>query len=502
MFDSITIHQDNITGGANLLASQSPLAFIVNVNYSGPTPEACNVEIYNSSMILLDTYKLVPYRDTLNSQRQFLFKADQIVRSMLGNFDDFPQNLNTLEYVEGLTKELTLRFVDPDNPSTYVETIIDFVHAARQYGESPCLQGLFNNENDIYFVPRGKSGGVYFYNDDPLNNIAIATDSVSIAYSQNPLYFPKTLMGNQSPEQALGVYGYNLSGDITLTASEGFLLSLVSGSGYASSVVIPVTGSSVTDTVYIVFAPTEQKAYNVVITPLVGGSPVSGFNLSLIGTSEQTVISFTDPGTFYWTCPAGVSSLKVECYGGGGSGYAALSREGAGGAGGQYARIDFVPLEGREYRVIVAHQTNAQPFPNPFQVGNDSSFLDPVLGYLCVAKGGATGYFTVGGLGSVVNGIGDVVYKGGDGGDAVINSYGGPGGGGAGPNGDGFSYSGVNGGAGNGGLAGKGGDAEGSTDIDNNGVQAGGGGGGAGVDLYYPDRAPGKGAKGAVILTY
>lgn len=35
---------------------------------------------------------------------------------------------------------------------------------------------------------------------------------------------------------------------------------------------------------------------------------------------------FTTPGTYSWTCPAGVTSVVVECYGGGGGG-------GGGGAG-------------------------------------------------------------------------------------------------------------------------------------------------------------------------
>lgn len=170
---AITIQQDNITSGANLLAAQSPLAFIANVNYSGTTPIRCNVEIYDADLNLLDTYKAIPYRDTLETQRQFIFLADQAIRALMGEFDEFVQANGTFEYVDGLTLQCYIRFVDPANASVYDEVLIDFAHAAKQFGEDPCLVDQFNNESDIYYAQKGGFVYLYFYNNDAANEIGI-----------------------------------------------------------------------------------------------------------------------------------------------------------------------------------------------------------------------------------------------------------------------------------------------------------------------------------------
>ena|SRR3990172_6607950 len=170
---AITIEQDNVIGGANLLAAQSPLSFIANVNYDGLTPDRVNVELRNINGDVLDTYAAIPYRDTLDTQRQFIFLADQPVRALLGTFDEFVQGLNTLQYVNGLTKQMYIRFVDLGNASVYGEVLIDFAHVAKQFGESPCLEALFNNETDVYFTEKNGFVYLYFYNDNEANEVGV-----------------------------------------------------------------------------------------------------------------------------------------------------------------------------------------------------------------------------------------------------------------------------------------------------------------------------------------
>ncbi len=55
-------------------------------------------------------------------------------------------------------------------------------------------------------------------------------------------------------------------------------------------------------------------------------------------TFSQTVETFNTAGTGSWVCPAGVTSIKVEAWGGGGGGgYAnSTNRGAAGGGGGEY----------------------------------------------------------------------------------------------------------------------------------------------------------------------
>ena len=55
-----------------------------------------------------------------------------------------------------------------------------------------------------------------------------------------------------------------------------------------------------------------------------------------------TVETFLTAGTSTWTCPTGVTSVQVECVGGGGGGdgcFNAIDGDaGGGGAGGAYAK--------------------------------------------------------------------------------------------------------------------------------------------------------------------
>ncbi len=61
--------------------------------------------------------------------------------------------------------------------------------------------------------------------------------------------------------------------------------------------------------------------------------------LSATLSHAQTVVLFTTPGTATWTVPAGVTTVVVECVGGGGSGgEAGALISGVGGGGGAYAK--------------------------------------------------------------------------------------------------------------------------------------------------------------------
>ncbi len=71
-------------------------------------------------------------------------------------------------------------------------------------------------------------------------------------------------------------------------------------------------------------------------------------------------INFTTPGTYTWTCPAGITSIQVECWGGGGAGGAAnggassTKAGGGGGGGGAYtinASVSVTP--GTSYTITV-----------------------------------------------------------------------------------------------------------------------------------------------------
>jgi hypothetical protein len=497
---SIGIQQDNRASGANLLAIHNPVIFIANVNFTGQAPDTCNVELYDVDRNLIDIYSAIPYRDTLLTQRQFVFKSSTIIKSLMDDFDDVAQLSDVLVYVEGLTKQFYIRFSSPDDPLIYAEVLIDFAHAQRQFGETVCMSDQYNNDEDTYYAPKDKPCYVYFYNDD-VNNIlsTIPVTFTRVEFDQNPLFFGYVEVGNNI-EKSVVINGYDITGDVVINAPTGYQVSLTSGSGFGSSVTIPFTGATFTDTLYFLFTPTLEAAYINQIVPLVDGHPV-GNTLSLRGTAKlktEILTTLADD----WVCPEGVTEINVECYGAGGIGADNLgvNYEGGGGAGGQYAAIYNYPVvPGRDYPVRTGYYLNTST--------RFSSFSDnfSINDYEVYANGGADAviYLNQGAQGSVSGAIGTVVYAGGNGGDATPGSNEGGGGGGAGgPDGNGGNASGQNFGIGNGGNAGNGGYGGDLLNPPVVGAIYGGGGGGNGNGTYPTEYKGASGGVGAVVITY
>lgn len=159
---SITIVQDNIQDGSNLLAVQSPVTFLAEAAWTTAAPDAINVEILDESDNLIDTYKAIPYADR-TGVRTFAFQASLAIRSLLGSFDDFEQDADTWAYCEGLTGRYKIKFVDPATPATNDEVLIDFAHAARQFSEGCNMEDQFDNDTDFYLAPKDGVVYVYFY---------------------------------------------------------------------------------------------------------------------------------------------------------------------------------------------------------------------------------------------------------------------------------------------------------------------------------------------------
>src|SRR5512133_1422593 len=92
------------------------------------------------------------------------------------------------------------------------------------------------------------------------------------------------------------------------------------------------------------------------------------------------VETFTTAGTTNWVAPAGVTSVKIECWGaGGGGGTRTIAGASGGGGGGAYARVDaFSVTPGNSYSYTVGGGGAANT------AGGSSSFNTST----CVAAGG------------------------------------------------------------------------------------------------------------------
>jgi hyaluronate lyase len=238
----------------------------------------------------------------------------------------------------------------------------------------------------------------------------------------------------------------------------------------------------------------------------------------------QVGSSLSDLSTPYratttWVCPANVTAVQVEAWGGGGAGGSALRtpdtnsiQYGGGGAGGAYARKTNYPVTpGTTYYINVGlGGTNNSSVNDTIVPGGDSWFnsVNSTNLVLVLAKGGAGGEsavgntsttrYGIGGTGTTNNSIGDVIYAGGSGATSASSSAGG-GGSGAGNSTNGTTATNNFGaaaplGGGNGGT----GQTTSST-IGGNGFGPGGGGGGARASGTL--NAGGIGGAGQVVLT-
>lgn len=255
-----------------------------------------------------------------------------------------------------------------------------------------------------------------------------------------------------------------------------------------------------------------------------GGSGASGATGGLAGTGSTNTVHHnggaganaqltgspateTFDGSGSWTCPSGVTSVQVECWGGGGGaaggGSGSGGEGGQGGGGGAYARLNAYPVTaGHTYSFTVG---GGGPSGGANNLGSDGSDTHWVSTSTCLAKAGKHSTGPAGAGGAAASCVGDVKFSGGNGGTAT--GKGGSGGGGSGGSAaagsNGASVTGNSGGSG--GSGGATGGAKGGNGGNQNstagGATAPGGGGGGGGGGTSAQRGT-YGAHGRVKLTY
>jgi hypothetical protein len=229
----------------------------------------------------------------------------------------------------------------------------------------------------------------------------------------------------------------------------------------------------------------------------------------------------TTPGPHSYRVPAGVTSIKIEAWGGGGAGGSAsnsnanANARGGGGAGGSYATTTITVIPGDIISYIVGagatglstYSTGSVASVGGFSSAKVNGADDVVkalggLGGACVANTASSGNNNGNG-GAVTSGnIGSTSFYGGSGGNAA-NSGSGGGGGSAGTASNG------NNGTLLGGVAVFGGGAGGNGSNANNAATAGaaggspgGGGAGACIRNFSGSAVGGSGGNGKVVISY
>ena len=212
---------------------------------------------------------------------------------------------------------------------------------------------------------------------------------------------------------------------------------------------------------------------------------------------EAGLPAFTTPGAGTWLCPAGVTSITVECWGGGGKGGSTANNgtETGGGGGGAYSRSTLTVVPGITYDFYVGAGSTTTA------AGRDSWFLNATT---VMSKGGnsvANNTATGAAGGAAGSGFGTTKLSGGSGANGNNGNNGGGGGSSAGTSLDGTNATNATGatapvGGGNGGSG-----RSGSNGNGNNGSIPGGGGGGV-RSGSSGTQSGGSGANGKVSITW
>jgi hyaluronate lyase len=277
-----------------------------------------------------------------------------------------------------------------------------------------------------------------------------------------------------------------------------------------------------TNTGWISGIPGQTGSFAVtLVASNIAGTGTATLNLKVAGSLSGLIYTNTNSTT--WTCPANVTAVQVECWGGGGAGGSGVrggtnkTAAGGGGAGGAYAKLNSCPVvPGGTYYINVgaggvSSTNNLATVP-----GGDSWFnSNNVTSTLVLAKGGAGGQSIVntnvdtlgtGGAGTTSGSIGNILFAGGSGATSTTNAFGGGGGGSAGTLSAGNAPASTTNGLGAIQVTsgGNGGNANASAASSGNGQSPtgspGGGGGGARA-ASATQRYGGTGGAGQIILT-
>jgi hypothetical protein len=168
----------------------------------------------------------------------------------------------------------------------------------------------------------GAGGSVIYYGHDigSTNNIAVSPTPTPVAYVEGMILDVK--LAN------------SVTGATVINVSSLGVKSVIKGDGSALSANTAVAG----EIIRLIYDGTKFQLENVLST-------------NFRATSYQVYASV---GSYTWTCPAGVTQVKIRMCGAGGGGGAGVNfGGGAGGNGGSYAELIYNVSPGSNYSVVI-----------------------------------------------------------------------------------------------------------------------------------------------------
>lgn len=315
------------------------------------------------------------------------------------------------------------------------------------------------NTSELNFSSQPNLGGMFGYTGTP---------------GMGNLFFALAPVGGTDS------YGNTYAGGINVLAGSMGNVSLVGSTMDETSV---LNGTSIQGPQ--ILAPTVSGGTAVSLMHTMTGSNggVLGYTIA-----NATAVTYATSGVYQWTCPTGISDVRVRCWGAGGAGAGGgPSYGGSGGGGGAYSEEpSYAVIPGSVYTIVVGNGGTS----TPGEAGGDGTetLFSNVnyTGLSVAAAGGSGGYYL---NGSAIGGQGGPAYT------STISYAGGNGANEGGTGGSGGGSSAAPGGEGNPGNI-----ASGSTGGTGGSALPGGGAGGAGGNAGTAGTnatAPGGGGGGA-----
>ncbi len=150
-------------------------------------------------------------------------------------------------------------------------------------------------------------------------NVAVSGEALTpvpgITITGTPLAAFTSAPGVPSSEQSYFVSGVNLTNDITITAPADFEISLTSGSGFGSGLLLTQTGGSVSSTeIFVRFNRATEGISNGDITHESTGATTQNVTVSGEAIAPSPVITFTGTPLSAFTSEPGVPSAEQSYF--------------------------------------------------------------------------------------------------------------------------------------------------------------------------------------------
>ena len=172
---SVTIVQDNIVGGCDLLAVHSPLKFLAEITDGDSPysfPEYLDVEVTDLLTATTYTgYKAWQYTKVSDKAR-YIFNSEKILRAIMGDFSDVDGD--TVDYTNFLVRQFRVKF-----KYLALNDYVDFnaYACSRQVGQTECVTEIADSQDENIIAFKDREFYLHFYSSG-ITGAIVFDDSV------------------------------------------------------------------------------------------------------------------------------------------------------------------------------------------------------------------------------------------------------------------------------------------------------------------------------------